>query len=125
MNYPSYESALEAAGLKVLAFEMFGSYQGDWLARVKRGRKLGWIAGSFGSCSYCDALEAELGYEATPEAIRAFGERYLDGFMDDAAALKYVSRNISWDLDAEDMVDFILKHSQRDLKRPEKFREAS
>jgi len=30
----SYKESLEAAGAEVLAFESFGSYQGDWVALV-------------------------------------------------------------------------------------------
>lgn len=59
----SYQEALEAAGAEVLVFEQFGSYQGDWLARVLyEGQEL-YINGSYGSCSGCDAFEAEFGFD--------------------------------------------------------------
>lgn len=60
-----YQSALEAAGATVHVFEQFGSYQGDWWAKVTLpdGRK-GWISGAYGSCSGCDAFEGEFGYSA-------------------------------------------------------------
>ncbi len=54
-----YKEALEAAGCKVLAFEEFGSWQGTWLAFVEYNGEKGIVEGAFGSCSYCDAFEAE------------------------------------------------------------------
>ena len=55
----SYTVALEAAGATVRAYQEFGSYQGDWWARVvlPDGRE-GWVTSSYGSCSGCDALES-------------------------------------------------------------------
>lgn len=55
----SYRYALEAAGAVVHAFEEFGSYQGDWFAKVTHNGVTGWVTGSFGSCSGCDAWSAE------------------------------------------------------------------
>lgn len=57
----SYEEALQAAGAEVLEFEQFGSYQGDWWAKVRYKDELGWVQGSYGSCSGCDAFESEFG----------------------------------------------------------------
>lgn len=45
----NYQGALEVAGAMVLAYESFGSYQGDWWVLVKFRGKTGWIQGSFGS----------------------------------------------------------------------------
>ena len=58
----SYQEALEAAGATVHAFEFFGSYQGDWWAKVTYNGETGWVHGSYGSCSGCDAFEAEFGF---------------------------------------------------------------
>jgi hypothetical protein len=59
-----YSNALKAAGAIVHDYEMFGSYQGYWLADVTLpdGRK-GLIKGYYGSCSGCDAFEAEISYD--------------------------------------------------------------
>jgi len=45
----SYQIALEAAGAKILAFKEFGSYQGDWWAKVTYKNEMGWIKGCYGS----------------------------------------------------------------------------
>jgi hypothetical protein len=124
----SYREALEAAGAKVLVFQEFGSYQGDWWAKVQLGDKLGWINGGYGSCSSCDAFEAEFGwgdgqtingkyvYEADPEhpnheaymaKLKAFGGEYLDRIVSQDEAVKEASRNLDWDTDAEEMVKFL------------------
>lgn len=63
----SYEGALEAAGAVVHVSEFFGSYQGDWWAKVTYEGTTGWVHGSFGSCSGCDALQAEFDYDDEPE----------------------------------------------------------
>lgn len=63
----SYKEALEAAGATVHAMENFGSYQGDWQAKVTYDEKTGWIQGCFGSCSGCDAFEGEIGWLADEE----------------------------------------------------------
>lgn len=54
-----YNFAMEQAGADVLLFKEFGSYQGDWLAKVIYEGKQMWIHGSYGSCSGCDSYQAE------------------------------------------------------------------
>lgn len=61
-----YSETLEAAGAKVLAFNEFGSYQGDWAALVEYNGETGFVFGSYGSCSGCDAFEAEFGWSDKP-----------------------------------------------------------
>jgi len=58
-EYPSYEGALRAGGANVLTFQQFGSYQGEWYAKVEFDGRTGWVSGSHGSCSGCDAIEAD------------------------------------------------------------------
>ncbi len=115
MNYnedtdSSYSGALRAAGVTVHACKWFGSYQGDWIADVTMldGRR-GLIKGGYGSCSGCDAFEAELGsdyhgwetgegHDASVKPIegcatcaeyarklKAFGEKYLSDFKEPEA----------------------------------------
>jgi len=104
----SYESALQAAGAKILCFESFGSYQGDWLAKVEHEGEVKWIQGCYGSCSGCDAFEAEFGWDdATPEKLAEFGRPYLSGGMSQDEAEKFAERNIEWDSDAKPMLDFV------------------
>ncbi len=63
----SYKLALEKAGANVLDFQEFGSYQGTWLAFVEYNGEKGIVEGSYGSCSGCDAFQAEFDYCDTPE----------------------------------------------------------
>ena len=53
-----YRDALEAAGLDVIDFRRFGSYQGVWIAIISNGMSLHAIRGHYGSCSGCDSWEA-------------------------------------------------------------------
>ncbi len=54
--YPSYHFFAEQAG-EVVNVEMVGSYQGDYVFALRKGRKVGILIQGFGSCSYCDAVE--------------------------------------------------------------------
>lgn len=109
----SYQRALEAAGAEVLSFEEFGSYQGEWWAKVRVNGQEGWINGCFGSCSGCDAFEAEFGWyddessAAYQEKLADFGRPYVDGLMTQEEAEKSAARNIEWDSDAEPMLAYI------------------
>lgn len=127
----SYEQALDAAGADIHAFQQFGSYQGEWWAKVTHNGGTGWINGSYGSCSGCDAFEAEFGYDDLPkigekfwkgdEYIEAeesdvaeymkrlvnFGEVYLGTILSQEQAESEASRNLSWDSEARLMFDFI------------------
>lgn len=97
----SYESALEAAGAKVLAFETFGDYQGTWVAKVEYNGEVGYVEGSYGSCSGCDAFEGEFGYcDPSPEALAAFGKAYLDGVF--SAEQMKQAHNSEYDFGGED-----------------------
>lgn len=127
-----YEKAMEAAGATVHGFERFGSYQGDWWAKVTFEGRTGFVNGCFGSCSYCDAFESEFGYsdprcethewdsegakdcsgcmvaEAEYEdRLAAFGKEYLDNLMTGEQALAAAGKNIEWDHDAEEMVAWV------------------
>lgn len=129
----SYESALEAAGAKVLESKYFGSYQGDWLALVDYKGQRGFVHGSYGSCSGCDAFEAEFGYsdagcgehyyhpqedcgeckdasEAYQKRLAEFGRGYMedvDGVVDLRGfdeTIANLDRNSEWDYEAPQMV---------------------
>jgi hypothetical protein len=55
----SYQSALKAAGAKVIDTLYTGSYQGTWGSIVEYNGKKGLVIGSYGSCSHCDAFKSE------------------------------------------------------------------
>lgn len=55
----SYQTALTAAGAVVIDFMYAGSYQGTWGAAVEYQGKRGLVTGAFGSCTVCDAFQAE------------------------------------------------------------------
>jgi hypothetical protein len=132
----SYQEALECAGANVLAFKEFGSYQGDWWARVVIDGRGGWINGSYGSCTVCDALQAEFGWGEDgcedhpydPEAacpacddakaayqkrLADFGRTYLDDVLTQEQAVAKATENLDWDASAQEMVDFIQSHAMQ------------
>lgn len=129
----SYAEAMEAAGANVLEFENFGSYQGEWWALVTYNGLTGFVNGSFGSCSGCDAFEREFGYgedgwcdahayaphpgclgcqkkkSAYQEKLANFGRGYLDAIVTAEDAITAASKYIEWDMEAKDMVEWIKK----------------
>ena len=129
-----YRQALEAAGATVHSFERFGSYQGDWWASVTYKGITGYVRGSYGSCSGCDAFESEFtsvlhyhgekpvwgGYTLNEEYLEdceectntkdrlvIFGQKYLDGIMDKQTALDKAGEHLKWDMEAQLMVGWI------------------
>lgn len=117
----SYDSALEAAGAKILAYGSFGSYQGEWYAKVEYNGEVGWVEGSYGSCSGCDAFDAEFGYywydedgsgeEKADYQLRLadFGKSYLDGLYSQEQQENKLEREIedcSWG-DYEEVLAFV------------------
>lgn len=126
-----YKDALEAAGATILADESFGSYQGDWWAKVRYNGSTFWVHVCYGSCSECDAFESEFGnhrgacedheyyspgfhcmacenaQKSYRERLVKFGKSYLDDPFTHAQALAKASENLEWDMDASEMVKFL------------------
>lgn len=125
----SYDEALKAAGAEVLLFKTFGTWQGDWWAKIRYQGKISWVNGSFGSCSGCDAFMHEFGYEPECEKhctsfqddceecqtalyeyqmkLSAFGQTYLSELITQEEAEKSASVNLEWDFNAEELVTWL------------------
>jgi len=114
----SYESALEAAGAAVLQYKSFGSYQGEWVALVDYKGERGWVQGSYGSCSHCDAFEAEFGWDADEQndyqqRLASFGESHLGGLETTEQVAEYFDRNAEWDSESEEAAKWIRETAVR------------
>lgn len=72
-----YQSALEACGVTVKEFKEFGSYQGTWLAILSDNRI---VEGSYGSCSGCDAFQAEFDWGSDEIVKQENGKYYKDNY---------------------------------------------
>jgi hypothetical protein len=121
-----YQEALEAAGAKVLTYRAFGSYQGDWYAKVEYQGEEGWVQGSYGSCSYCDAFEGEFGYSYGAEdgeseadyneRLKKFGEGYLTVITsqeEQERLLEITATGDSyWGEEAREILDFVKEYSE-------------
>lgn len=111
MEYETYEDILKDICEEVYCYEEFGSYQGDWFAKVKYNGKICWIHGWYGSCSGCDWLQGNAYKDA--DAIRqSFITEYLEPSMilTQEEAEKEASKNLEWDYEAEKALAFIKKH---------------
>ena len=113
----SYKSALIAAGAEVLNFEYFGSYSGQWFAKVRYNGETGWIQDWYGSCTYCDAFQSEFeginGDAMTEEEYNnnlvAFGKRYLNNILPADHYLPKLDEDAEYDDDAERAAEWIRK----------------
>lgn len=72
-----YQSALEANDVTVKEYKEFGSYQGTWIAVLEDGR---FVEGSYGSCSGCDAFQAEFGYGEEKIIKQENGKYYRENY---------------------------------------------
>lgn len=107
----SYIKALEAAGATVHRDEMYGSYQGVWMAHVTRADgATGFIIDYYGSCSGCDSYEATFGWadEETPEKLAEFGKPYLDQLLTAREALTKCAESAEYDRDYLQMAKDII-----------------
>jgi hypothetical protein len=77
-----YKLALELAGAEVLKYAEFGSYQGDWLAKVRYEGKEGWVNDYFGSCSGCDAFLGEFAFSSHKCKDLDYHTPIWDGFTE-------------------------------------------
>lgn len=118
-----YEKAMTAAGVTVAAYEQFGSYQGAWWAKVifPNGERY-FVTGSYGSCSGCDAFEAEFGWNDDKEPnylhkLRDFGREYLTNCFTHEQAIAEASKDLKWDSDAQTMVDWIKAQGESDVRQ--------
>ena len=130
----SYKSALEAAGAIVLEFKEFGDYQGSWYAFVSYKDERGWVMGSYGSCTECDAFEAEFGdtdwhgclehiyqvddcefcvqqeaerQEDAKKRLVDFGQSYLSPLSKSSTLIEYLQPQVEWDEESESALKWI------------------
>lgn len=112
MSY-GYESALEAAGVEVVEYTEFGSWQGDWLCLIRENGVLCVAEGYYGSCDYCDSFQSEFGYSSEEESaedyqarLADFGRGYLPAYTLDemVAKLERTIADNSWG-DYEEMLE--------------------
>ena len=114
----SYESALIAAGAEVLEFAKFGDYSGEWFAKVRYNGETGWIQDWYGSCSYCDAFQAEFDWDSdfacedTQVQLANFGRVYLDDLQTTEQILAYFAESADWDSDSESALYWIRETEQ-------------
>jgi hypothetical protein len=58
---------------KLVAYECFGSYSGEWIAVLEDGDNYEFWKGSYGSCSGCDDLE-NWDYEVPEDRVGSYFE---------------------------------------------------
>lgn len=115
-----YKDALEAAGAIIHDYIEFGDYQGSWFAIVSYKGSGGLIRGSYGSCSGCDAFQAEfmdeyenLSDKELKEKLKEFGKGYLNNeIFTFEEAIKEFNNYVSWDTESQDVLDWLNKNKK-------------
>jgi len=111
----NYKGVLELVGATVHAYRCFGSYQGDWLAKITWKGTDGWVRGGYGSCSGCDTIQwiqDEIPVDEQEEEFRRIAlTYYLDNILTQDDVEAYAKKNLEWDMDAQDMIDFVKENS--------------
>lgn len=108
-----YEASLWATGVKVLGYEKFGSYQGDWWAHIEfPNHERYFVHSYYGSCSGCDAFEGEFMYGGDDEPdylhrLKDFGREYLTDCMTLEQAVVTAGEHSSWDMEADTVVAWV------------------
>jgi hypothetical protein len=118
LRMSGYQAALEQAGAQVLVFEQFGDWQGSWVALVDYQGERGWVQGSFGSCSHCDAFQADFGWDAEDEddyeeRLADFGRSYLGALQSSAALFEQFDQDADWDLESAQAAAYIQHAGQQ------------
>lgn len=111
----SYREALTAAGAEVLEFKTFGSYSGRWYAIVRYNGETGVVADWYGSCTICDAYQAEFeqcwsdedSAEEYEQNLAAFGGTYLDAILPPEHFIDDVRKDSEWDFDAANALEWL------------------
>ena len=131
-----YVRALWACGLKVVSSFRTKDYQGTWWALVEfpNGERY-FVRDEFGSCSVCDPYLSEFERWTSPETgeyedfqerpdylhrLAAFGRQYVANCMTESQALEEASKNIDWDMDAQESVDWIKSVARSGPSAPER-----
>ena len=94
-------------------------------------QETGWVNGAYGSCSGCDAFEAEFGWswgdgcedhtydkqddclacqkrdEEYQEKLAEFGKGYLDTVMTQEQMEKYTAGNAEWSMEDKEALEWI------------------
>ena len=114
-----YITALQEAGATVLAEGTFGSYQGNWYAKVEYQGETLLVGGYYGSCSHCDAFQAEFGYfdeesESYQVRLAEFGHGYLTDPLIVEKEISDAKRDADWDGDSREMLRWLEEHFPQD-----------
>jgi len=92
-----YSVVAWARGLRVLFFQEFGSYQGEWLMLARNNADYFVFKDSYGSCSGCDSYQAAFdsyGEDGTDwEKVRTFAADYPPFLEIPAATMRRLAEN--------------------------------
>lgn len=111
MKCSNYGDVL-AAGLqmKLLAYEEFGSYQGDYIAILQDGERIKIFKGRYGSCSGCDWLHGERNWDT--DEIE--DEKIVDYVKDDKPFLELDRAKVEVIVNSDDPAAYFPANTRED-----------
>lgn len=103
----------------MLEFCSFGDWQGSWVALVEYQGQRGWVQGAYGSCTECDAFDAEFDWDSdftcedVQERLAQFGRSYLDDLQTADQVLRQYDADADWDSDSADAAAWVRRAQQQ------------
>lgn len=111
MNYEdvySYEDCFALyPGVTEVEAKYYGSYQGEFLCRIVYNGEILYIHDWYGSCSGCDAFEAEFAWSSskTKKNLINFAKSYIGAALPKEKMIKYLEHELDeWDTEKREML---------------------
>jgi hypothetical protein len=109
VSVSSYEGCIaQFPGVEVIEAKYYGSYQGEFLCKIKKDGEVLYIHDWYGSCSGCDSFEREFDYEydgVPKEKAVEFARPYVDAALPRDQMLAYLYKNSGdWDDEKKEMI---------------------
>lgn len=100
----------ELKGRKLISYNEFGSYQGDWIACLENGDSIELWKGGYGSCSGCDWIQAVYSWDDETVSL----EQAEEYFKDDRPFIE-ISTDLVKKLSLKEFESLLPKNTRSDI----------
>ena len=111
-----YAHALRTAGAEVVDFKEIGSYQGTWGAVVDFQGQRSLVTGYYGSCSVCDAYQANFGWSSDEPYYDNESDKYYTDRWMEIEITKEKAEEIS-QKHRQELIDFAMSYLRNPMTK--------
>lgn len=111
-----YAHALRTAGAEVVDFKEIGSYQGTWGAVVDFQGQRSLVTGYYGSCSVCDAYQAQFGWSSDEPYYNHETDKYYINQWSDEEITKETHDAIL-EKEKQELIDFGMSYLRNPMSK--------